>query len=62
MCLLVQCHAGRSRSVIVVAAHLMRTERLRPEEALERVAARREVAITPGIERLLRGAWLAGGD
>ncbi len=60
--LLVQCHAGRSRSVVVVAAHLMRTERLRPAEALQRIAERREVAITPGIERLLRSAWLPGGD
>ena len=58
--LLVQCHAGRSRSVIVVAAHLMRTERLRPQVALQRVAERREIAITPGIERLLRSAWLLG--
>jgi hypothetical protein len=60
--LLVQCHAGRSRSVIVVAAHLMRTERIKPQEAMQRIAERREVAITPGIERLLRSAWLLGGD
>ena len=60
--LLVQCHAGRSRSVIVVAAHLMRRERLRPQEAIRRIASRRETAITPGIERLLRGAWLLGAD
>ncbi len=60
--LLVQCHAGRSRSVIVVAAHLMRTERLRPDEAIRRVSQCREPAITPGIERLLRSAWLLGGE
>lgn len=60
--LLVQCHAGRSRSVIVVAAHLMRTERLRPQQALQRIAERREIAITPGIERLLRSAWLLGDE
>ncbi len=58
--LLVQCHAGRSRSVIVVAAHLMRTQKLRPQEAIQRVAEHREIAITSGLERLLRAAWLLG--
>ena len=58
--LLVQCHAGRSRSVIIVAAHLMRMDRLRPQEAIQRIAEHREIAITPGIERMLRSAWLLG--
>ena len=50
---LVQCHAGRSRSVVAVAAHLMRTRGLTAEEALELVGSRREIALTPGIEELL---------
>lgn len=56
--LLVQCHAGRSRSAIVVAAHMIRKERLRPVEALQRIAERREIAITAGLEKFLRSAWL----
>ena len=50
---LVHCHAGRSRSVVVVAGFLARTLRLRAEEALARVAARRVVCITPEFEELL---------
>jgi protein-tyrosine phosphatase len=50
---LVQCHAGRSRSAIVVAAFLMRRLKLEAPAALARVAARREIAITPGLEQLL---------
>ena len=50
---LVQCHAGRSRSVVVVAAYLMKALRIDAQAALARVASRREVAITPGLERLL---------
>ncbi len=50
---LVQCHAGRSRSVVVVAAHLMKRLGIDASTALARVAARREIAITPGLEQLL---------
>jgi Dual specificity phosphatase, catalytic domain len=50
---LVHCHAGRSRSVVVVAALLARTLRLGPAEAVARVAARRVVCITPEFEELL---------
>jgi len=50
---LVQCHAGRSRSPMVVAGHLMKTLGLTPDEALQQVAARRELAITPGMDGLL---------
>jgi protein-tyrosine phosphatase len=50
---LVHCHAGRSRSVVVVAGYLMRTLKIEAEEALARVAAKREIAVTEGLERLL---------
>jgi len=50
---LVQCHAGRSRSAVVVAAHLMKRLGIDASTALARIAARREIAITPGLEQLL---------
>jgi protein-tyrosine phosphatase len=50
---LVQCHAGRSRSAVVVAGYLMRSQGLDAEQALARVAARREVAVNPALEQLL---------
>jgi protein-tyrosine phosphatase len=56
--LLVQCHAGRSRSVIVVAAHLMRIHGWPSGEALSFVASKREVAVTAGIESLLKSSFL----
>lgn len=51
--ILVQCHAGRSRSAIVMAGYLMKTLAIESDEALAQMAAKREIAITPGIERLL---------
>lgn len=56
--LLVQCHAGRSRSVVVVAAHLMLIHGWNHNEALAHVASRRECALTAGIEKLLRSPFL----
>jgi len=56
--LLVQCHAGRSRSVIVVAAHLMRVHGWDSRQALSFVTAKREAALTAGIEELLRSPFL----
>lgn len=50
---LVHCHAGRSRSVVVVAGHLMQTLRITADDALARVAAKRDVSVTEGLERLL---------
>jgi protein-tyrosine phosphatase len=50
---LVQCHAGRSRSAVVVAGYLMLSGGIEPDEALAQVAAKREVAVTPGVEALL---------
>jgi protein tyrosine phosphatase (PTP) superfamily phosphohydrolase (DUF442 family) len=57
---LVHCHAGRSRSVVVVAGWLARCLRIGPKEALARVATRRVVCITPEFEDLLYdGDWHA---
>jgi len=50
---LVQCHAGRSRSAVVVAGYLVTTRGIDAEEALRFVAGKRQIAVTPGLERLL---------
>jgi protein-tyrosine phosphatase len=50
---LVQCHAGRSRSAVVVAGHLMLARGITSDEALELIYAKRAIAITAGVERLL---------
>lgn len=50
---MVHCHAGRSRSVIVVAGYFMQTEGIGPREALARVSSKREINITQGLEGLL---------
>jgi protein-tyrosine phosphatase len=51
---LVQCHAGRSRSAVVVAAHLMEACGLGAAEAIARVAAKRDINVTPALIDLLR--------
>jgi protein-tyrosine phosphatase len=50
---LVQCHAGRSRSAVVVAAHLMEAGGLNPEMAIALVASKREINVTPALLELL---------
>ncbi len=50
---LVQCTAGRSRSPVVVAGYLMKTQGLTAEEALALVASKRDIKVSPGLERLL---------
>lgn len=50
---LVQCHAGRSRSAVVVAGYLVAARGIDPGEALRFVASKRQIAVTPGLERLL---------
>ena len=50
---LVQCHAGRSRSAVVVAGYLVKVCGMNSEEALAFVAAKREIAVSSGVERLL---------
>ena len=53
---LVHCQAGRSRSAIVVAGYLMKSLRIEADEALVKVAAKREIYATPEMTRLLD--WL----
>ena len=50
---LVQCHAGRSRSAVVVAGHFIKTRGIQPDEALRLVEAKRELEVTPGLDSIL---------
>jgi protein-tyrosine phosphatase len=50
---LVHCHAGRSRSVAVVAGYLMRRHDISADEAIRRVSARRESSVAPALLDLL---------
>ena len=50
---LVHCHAGRSRSAVVVAGYRVRTRGLSPHDALAAVAARRQIQVTPALVDLL---------
>lgn len=54
---LVHCHAGRSRSVAVVARYLMVTQALTREQAIQKIRAVRDIQLTPGIESVLRAPW-----
>ena len=51
--ILVHCHAGRSRSVMVVAAHLVARCNHSPQSALALIQSQREIFLSPGIEELL---------
>ena len=53
---MVHCHAGRSRSPIVVAGFLVVEESFFPEDALAQVMQKRETKISGGLEELLY--WL----
>jgi protein-tyrosine phosphatase len=50
---LVQCHAGRSRSAVIVAGHFIKTQGLQPDEALRLVAMKRALQVTPGLDSML---------
>jgi protein-tyrosine phosphatase len=50
---LVQCHAGRSRSAVVVAGYLMHANQIEPAEAIAAVAAKRDINVTPALLELL---------
>ena len=55
---LVHCHMGRSRSVILVAAWLMLTQGMDAEDAIDFIAARREVRLNGGVTDVLRQSRL----
>ncbi len=50
---LVHCHAGRSRSAVVVAGYLVLSQEMEPEQALEFVKSKREANIAVALESLL---------
>ncbi len=50
---MVHCHAGRSRSVVVVAGYLVRSQGLSRAAALAMVSTRRDAQITPGLQQIL---------
>lgn len=50
---LVHCHAGRSRSVVVVAGFLMASQGLEADAALAQVASKREINVSEGLHSLL---------
>lgn len=52
--LFVHCHAGRSRSVVVLAMSLMRHYGISRGEALNMISRHRQIALTPGIEGMFR--------
>lgn len=54
--LFIHCHAGRSRSVVVLAMALMRQHRISRAEAMNLIARRRQIGLTPGIEDMFRFA------
>lgn len=51
---LVHCQAGRSRSVAVVAAYLMKYKNIPKRQALAMIAAKRQIFLSDGIEDLFR--------
>lgn len=52
--ILVHCHAGRSRSVCVVARYLMMKNRITAHQALKLIEAQRQIYLSTGIEEILR--------
>ncbi|MFC2993218.1 dual specificity protein phosphatase family protein [Halomonas tibetensis] len=52
--ILVHCHAGRSRSVCMVARYFMIKQGNTSHQALARISAKRNIFLSPGIEELLK--------
>lgn len=50
--ILVHCHAGRSRSVAIVAAYLIKHQGLCTSEALNLIQSKREINLASGMEEI----------
>lgn len=50
---LVHCHAGRSRSAVVVAGYLVQEKMYLPEDALDYIRKRRNIKVAKGLLTLL---------
>jgi protein-tyrosine phosphatase len=50
---LVHCHAGRSRSVTLVAAYLVASQGMTRSEAYRFIGQRREICVSAGLEELV---------
>ena len=53
----VHCHAGRSRSVVILAMALMQHLGVSRGAALAMIQKHREIALTPGIEGMFKLVW-----
>lgn len=51
--ILVHCHAGRSRSVCIIARYLMFKNGITSKQALTLIEEKREIYLSPGIEEIL---------
>lgn len=50
---LVHCHAGKSRSAVLVAVHFMRDESKTLEDAMGLISSKRDIRITAGMQEAL---------
>lgn len=51
--ILVHCHAGRSRSVCMVARYFMVKMGMTSHQAITKIKEKREIYLSPGIEEIL---------